>query len=219
MSRTPFIILGVSENATKEELYSAYREMRVKYESQRFEPGEIGEEACAKLEEIDSAYNDALDIISKRSEREYSDYRTEYVEQMLNKADQAIRDGKIDEAQGYLDDCSTRTARWHYLQSAVFYRKNWVGDALKQLELACNMDPSNTKYRDAKASMEQHMRANTTSQESSFYNNGNRQERSYADTREYHTHRRGCTVCDICNGLICADCCCECCGGDLISCC
>ena len=29
----------------------------------------------------------------------------------------------------------------------------------------------------------------------------------------------GCTACDICNGLICADCCCECMGGDLISCC
>ena len=29
----------------------------------------------------------------------------------------------------------------------------------------------------------------------------------------------GCSTCDICNGLICADCCCECMGGDLISCC
>ena len=29
----------------------------------------------------------------------------------------------------------------------------------------------------------------------------------------------GCTACDVCNGLICADCCCECMGGDLISCC
>ena len=29
----------------------------------------------------------------------------------------------------------------------------------------------------------------------------------------------GCNACDVCNGLICADCCCECMGGDLISCC
>ena len=29
----------------------------------------------------------------------------------------------------------------------------------------------------------------------------------------------GCSTCDICQGLICADCCCECMGGDLISCC
>ena len=29
----------------------------------------------------------------------------------------------------------------------------------------------------------------------------------------------GCSTCDICQGLICADCCCECMGGDLIRCC
>ena len=29
----------------------------------------------------------------------------------------------------------------------------------------------------------------------------------------------GCNACDMCQGLICADCCCECMGGDLISCC
>ena len=29
----------------------------------------------------------------------------------------------------------------------------------------------------------------------------------------------GCSSCDVCQGLICADCCCECLGGDLISCC
>ena len=28
-----------------------------------------------------------------------------------------------------------------------------------------------------------------------------------------------CDACDMCSGLICADCCCECMGGDLISCC
>ena len=29
----------------------------------------------------------------------------------------------------------------------------------------------------------------------------------------------GCSACDLCSGLICADCCCECMGGDLIRCC
>ena len=29
----------------------------------------------------------------------------------------------------------------------------------------------------------------------------------------------GCNACDICNVLICADCCCECMGGELIPCC
>lgn len=29
----------------------------------------------------------------------------------------------------------------------------------------------------------------------------------------------GCSGCDMCSGLICADCCCECMGGDLVPCC
>ena len=221
MSRNPFVILGVSENASKEELYNAYRNMRVKYESLRFEPGDVGSDACAKLEEIDTAYNDAMEILEKKtsSQSDYGDYRTQYTEQLLDEADKAIREGNLDLAQNKLDDCTTRTAKWHYLQSAIFYRKNWVSDAFKQLELACNMEPGNQKYRDAKIKMEQNLKANTTNQENSFYNNGTRQERSYADSRNYNTRQRGCTACDVCNGLICADCCCECFGGDLISCC
>ena len=35
----------------------------------------------------------------------------------------------------------------------------------------------------------------------------------------YHTSGGGCSTCDICSGLMCADCCCECMGGDLIRCC
>ena len=39
------------------------------------------------------------------------------------------------------------------------------------------------------------------------------------DFGDNETRTFGCSVCDICNGLICADCCCECMGGDLIGCC
>ena len=36
---------------------------------------------------------------------------------------------------------------------------------------------------------------------------------------ERHSEKKGCSGCDMCTGLICADCCCECFGGDLIPCC
>jgi molecular chaperone DnaJ len=35
----------------------------------------------------------------------------------------------------------------------------------------------------------------------------------------YYRNGGGRNCCDMCTGLICADCLCECCGGDLISCC
>lgn len=211
MAKNPFVILGVDENCTQDELYSAYKEKRNKYSDMRFEPGEVGEEACIKLQEIEDAYNEANDIIASR-------YQISYTGDDLSDVDRAIKAGKLDEAQSILDSCANRTARWHYLQSAVFFRKNWVSDAYKQLEFACQMEPDNEQYKEAKRSMETHIKANTTAQGNSFYNEDNREERTYSNMNA-NPHVRGCNVCDCCSSLICADCCCECMGGDLISCC
>ncbi len=211
MAKNPFVILGVSENCTQDELYSAYKTMRKKYADLRFEPGEVGEEACARLQEIEDAYNEANDIIASK-------YEVKYTGEDLSEVDRAVKEGRLDDAQAILDDCVNRTAQWHYLQSAIFFRKNWVGDAYKQLELACQMDPTNAKYQEAKRSMENHIKANTTAQKNSFYSDDNKEERTYANMNT-RTGNRGISVCDCCNTLICADCCCECMGGDLISCC
>ena len=35
------------------------------------------------------------------------------------------------------------------MQAVVFYKKNWSNDSKKQLEIAMQMDPNNTKYRAA----------------------------------------------------------------------
>ena len=219
MSRDPYIILGVERGVSEDELYRAYRNERVKYESQRFEPGDVGAEACAKLEEIDNAYDEIKEDIRLKDREAEERYNRQTTEENLAKADAAMKANNVDEAQKLLDDCTTRTAKWHYIQSAVFYRKGWIADALKQLEIACNMEPSNDKYRQAREAMEKHVKANTTARENSFYENGTRQERTYADSASRVTTNRGCSACDVCYGLMCADCCCECLGGDLISCC
>jgi DnaJ-class molecular chaperone len=39
------------------------------------------------------------------------------------------------------------------------------------------------------------------------------------NNQRYYRNNGGGNCCDICSGLICADCLCECCGGDLLSCC
>jgi curved DNA-binding protein CbpA len=51
-------------------------------------------------------------------------------------------------------------------------------------------------------------------------NNGYNPNNGYDNQRYYRNgNRGGGGCCDACTGLICADCLCECCGGDLISCC
>jgi Cu2+-exporting ATPase len=64
-----------------------------------------------------------------------------------------LKENKLSEAQARLDDFNERTAEWHYLQAAVFYKKNWTNDSKKQLEIAMQMDPENAKYRAAYGKM------------------------------------------------------------------
>ena len=91
-----------------------------------------------------------------------------------------------------------RGAEWHFLMGCVFVKKGHYVDAQRYFDTACSMDPYNSEYRAAQERLRS--RANG-------YGGG------------YQTSRGGCSGCDICSGLLCMDCCCECCGGDLISCC
>ena len=43
--------------------------------------------------------------------------------------------------------------------------------------------------------------------------------RDYRDGKVSKEELDKCSTCDLCQGLICADCLCECCGGDLLRCC
>ena len=76
-----------------------------------------------------------------------------------------------------LDNFNERTAEWHYLQAVVFYKKNWNNDSKKQLEIAMEMDPDNTKYRNAYGKMNakndyQQQQAHQQQQQQNPYTNG-----------------------------------------------
>ena len=92
-----------------------------------------------------------------------------------------------------------RNAEWNFLKGAVLTRRGWYFDAQKYLETACYLDPNNAEYRTAL----NNMRASAS-----------KYGRGYNTTGTSST-----SVCDMCSGLICADCLCEACGGDLIRCC
>ena len=62
--------------------------------------------------------------------------------------EELIKDGNIQDAQRVLDGFNERGAQWHYLQSVVFYRKNWMNESKKQLEIAIQLEPDNEKYKE-----------------------------------------------------------------------
>jgi hypothetical protein len=83
----------------------------------------------------------------------------------------------------------------------VLYRRGWFDQAYTSFATAARMDPSNPEYRNA-------------------LNNAQRQSRvQYNNPYRSYGSGNDCSGCDVCQGLICADCCCECMGGDLIGCC
>ena len=87
--------------------------------------------------------------MSSRREKEQNTEGQSTLEEIAS----LLKDGKVAEAQTRLDECNERTAEWHYLQAVVFYKKNWTNDSKKQLEIAMEMEPENTKYRNAYGKM------------------------------------------------------------------
>ena len=216
MQKDPFVILGVSDQVTQNELYEAYKAKRREWEPKRFAVGDEGAEACEKLDEIEQAYREADEILKSRY------YVTDSPDK-LKEADELIKKANYDEAQKVLDTAAERTAEWHFLQSIVFYAKKREAEAMEQLRTAVAMEPGNSKYTEALRHMEgkkvNSAYNNDGSARSRVYAYRDDSERSYRDDDQYRSPQRGMSPCDCCAGLMCADCCCECMGGDLIACC
>lgn len=141
-------ILGVSEDATNQEIDEAYKKLKEKYSRERFYEGDLGNEAARNLTKLENAY---AEIVLERNSRK----NTENTTVGLDEIEQLIKDGKISEAQKKLDDYSDRNAEWHYLQAVIFYKKNWTNESKKQLEIAMNIDPYNNKYSEAYSKLKQ----------------------------------------------------------------
>lgn len=113
-----------------------------------------------------------------------------------------INSGRLEDAQTLLDGMPEygRDAQWYYLKGTIQQKRGWLEEAAKNFATASNLDPSNNTYKMA-------------------YNKVDKARTGGYKTERREKEKSGCSGCDICTGLICADCCCECFGGDLIPCC
>ena len=142
MNRKNLELLGLSEGATADEITAAYEAKRAKLLEDRFLDGEEGNKAAKMLTKIEVAYNELMAELNENVTS--ADGGASYT-----RVEELIKAGDIQEAQRVLDSFNERTAYWHYLQSVVFYRKNWINESKKQLEIAIQLEPNNDHFKEA----------------------------------------------------------------------
>lgn len=141
MNKKNLELLGLEEGATAEEIKSAYETLREKYLEERFMDGEVGNNAAKMLGKLEAAYSELMS--------ELKESVSDGGENSFTRVEQLIKEGNLQEAQRVLDGFNERGGQWHYLQSVLFYRKNWMNESKKQLEIAIQLEPDNAKYKEA----------------------------------------------------------------------
>ena len=200
--KDPYKVLGVPPDASDDEIKKAYRALARKYHPDNYNGSDLADLAEEKMKEVNEAY----DAVKKMREtgQSYSGQSSSSSSSGgysggLAEARRLIAAGSYANAELILDSISVneRGAEWNYLKGCIMLRRGADFDARRHIETACYMDPGNEEYRKALSDMDVYARR---------YGQG-----------QMRTDSTG--VCDVCSTLICADCLCEMCGGDLIPCC
>ena len=157
---TAYEIMDLPTNATREDVERRYKELSAKYQRDRFLPGQEGEDAAEKMQQLEVAYRDIL-----ASFDEHNGSADDFYSQQddFHEIQELITANKLNEAQEKLDARTVRPAEWHYMQSIVFYKRSWYLESKKQLELACQMEPDNERYKQSLEKLTKILASNTIS--------------------------------------------------------
>lgn len=202
----PYKALGVSPGASDEEVKSAYRELARKYHPDNYGDNPLSDLASEKMKEINEAYDQVMTM--RRGGQPNGGYQNGYQGQsQFSDIRRLINARRITEAEELLDGIPghVRDAEWHFLKGSVQYTRGWLDDAYENFLKASQMNPTNPEYQAALNQLR--YQRQTGRPAGTGYRTGN------------SASVGGCSMCDVCSTLYCADCCCECMGGDLIPCC
>ena len=156
----PYKVLGVSPDASDEEIKRAYRRLAKKYHPD-LNPGD--QEAARKMQEVNTAYEQIKDPDKFRQQQTSGGYGGYYDpfggyrqqqsygsagqgDQYQQAAQQYIRFRRYREALNALQNSSEHNARWYYLSALANDGLGNQVTALEHIRRAVSMEPDNQEY-------------------------------------------------------------------------
>lgn len=174
----PYSVLGITPEATDEEVKQAYRSLARKYHPDNYQDNPLADLAEEKMKEINEAYEvitkmraggagayrasssgsgSAYQSRSYGGSSSYNGYQQQRgnTDPLYARVRSAINAGDISQAEALLDQAPRQDAEWYFLRGSVAYRKGWLDEAMGNYQRAVSMDPGNVEYRRAYNMMQQ----------------------------------------------------------------
>lgn len=219
MINNPYEVLGVSQNASDDEIKRAYRELSRKYHPDSYADNPLADLAEEKFKEVQEAYDQIMKSRSGQgsygnsayggqgARGGYTGYGSQADSPELARVYQLLVSRNYRDALQALDGISNRTARWYYYSAVANANMGSQLNALENARQAVNMEPGNPEYTNLLNQLE--MAGNRY--QSARYGGGPVGGRGARGGSGYD-------MSNCCCDLWCADSLCECMGGDLCSC-
>ncbi len=190
----PYAVLGVTSQASDDEVKRAYRDMVRKYHPDAYKDNPLADLAEEKMKEINEAHDLILKLRSGGGSGASAGgsggggSRGGSSNPLYQQVRATMTAGEFSRAEELLKQATKEDAEYFFLRGSIAYHKGWLDEAFQNIKKAHLMEPNNIEYRSALMVLQRNQSPFGTSMVQP---------------------RFCCCPCDCCTSLICLDCLCN----------